>query len=173
MTEAPVRADFFRSRWVERPGHVAELEPTALPAGFRAAGVAAGIKPSGLDVGVVVSDGPATVSAARFCRNALVGAPVAVSRTAALHRLRAAVASSGNANVADGERGLATARAAQDAAAAALGLAPEQVGVAATGLTGRELPRERLVGGVRSAAAGLGEDGAAFSEAILTTDRGP
>ncbi|MDP8944039.1 MAG: bifunctional ornithine acetyltransferase/N-acetylglutamate synthase, partial [Actinomycetota bacterium] len=50
---------------------------------------------------------------------------------------------------------------------------PEQVGVAATGLTGRELPRERLVEGIRSAAAGLAEDGRAFSEAILTTDRGP
>ena len=49
---------FFRSRWVERPGHVEELEPAALPAGFRAAGVAAGLKEKGLDVGLLVSDEP-------------------------------------------------------------------------------------------------------------------
>ena len=46
---------FFRSRWIEPPGHVTELDPHALPAGFRAAGVAAGLKPEGLDVGVLVS----------------------------------------------------------------------------------------------------------------------
>jgi glutamate N-acetyltransferase / amino-acid N-acetyltransferase len=47
---------FFRSRWVDPPAHVKELDPTALPAAFRAAGVAAGLKPEGLDVGVLVSD---------------------------------------------------------------------------------------------------------------------
>ena len=40
---------FFRSRWTETPAHVTELEPHVLPAGFRAAGVAAGLKPEGLD----------------------------------------------------------------------------------------------------------------------------
>ena len=169
----PAPSGFFRSRWVDRPAHVIELASTALPGGFRAAGVAAGIKPGGLDVGVLAAEAPATASAARFCRNALVGAPVAVSRMAALDRLRAVVVSSGNANVADGARGLMTARAAQEAAAAALGLVPEQVGVAATGVIGRELPRERLLDGVRSAAATLEDDAGALSEAMLTTDRAP
>ena len=72
---------FFRSRWVERPEHVRELDPSALPRGFRAAGVAAGLKITGLDMGVLVSDEPATASAARFTSNARVGAPVIVSRT--------------------------------------------------------------------------------------------
>jgi glutamate N-acetyltransferase / amino-acid N-acetyltransferase len=71
---------FFRSRWVDPPAHVKELDPTALPAAFRAAGVAAGLKPEGLDVGVLVSDEPDTVSAARFTSNARVGAPVIASR---------------------------------------------------------------------------------------------
>ena len=84
---------FFRSRWVERPAHVSELEPTALPAGFRAAGVAAGIKAGGLDVGLLVNDGPLHASAARFTSSALLGAPVVVSKDAALDRLRAAVVS--------------------------------------------------------------------------------
>jgi glutamate N-acetyltransferase / amino-acid N-acetyltransferase len=166
-------ATFFRSRWVECPSHVTEAEPTALPAGFRAAGVAAGIKDQGLDVGLVASDAEATVSAARFTTNALVAAPVTVSREAALDGLRSVVVNSGNANVSDGERGLETARAGQSAAAEALGVDPEQVGVASTGVIGRNLPREKLVAGVRDAAGRLGPDAAAFAEAIMTTDRGP
>jgi glutamate N-acetyltransferase/amino-acid N-acetyltransferase len=170
---AQTPATFFRSRWVECPAHVAEIEPTALPRGFRAAGVAAGIKPEGLDVGLLVSDEPDTASAARFTASALVGAPVALSQRAALERMRAVVASSGNANVADGERGLATAAAAQSAAAERLALEREEVGIAATGVIGRELPRDRLLEGVERAAADLGDGAAAFSEALMTTDQGP
>ncbi len=170
---AQAPATFFRSRWVERPAHVAEIDPTALPRGFRAAGVAAGIKPEGLDVGLLVSDEPETASAARFTASALVGAPVALSQTAALERMRAIVASSGNANVADGERGVATAAAAQSVAAERLGLEPAEVGIAATGVIGRELPRDRLLEGVERAAADLGDGAAAFSEALMTTDQGP
>jgi glutamate N-acetyltransferase / amino-acid N-acetyltransferase len=164
---------FFRSRWVGPPAHAGELEPTALPRGFRAAGVAAGIKPEGLDVGVLVSDAPETVSAARFTTNARVGAPVVVSREADLRGLRAVVANSGCSNVGDGRRGLETAVAMQEAAAAKLGLEPAQVGLASTGVIGTELPRDAAVGGVRAACDELGLDAAGFSEAILTSDRGP
>ncbi|MBA3422172.1 MAG: bifunctional ornithine acetyltransferase/N-acetylglutamate synthase, partial [Thermoleophilaceae bacterium] len=151
-------AGFFRSRWVERPAHARELEPTALPAGFRAAGVAAGIKHRSLDVGLLVSDAPSTTSSARFTRNALVAAPVAVCAEAALDRLRAVVVNSGNANVSDGERGLVTARESQAAAADLLELPAERVGLASTGVIGRELPRERLVEGIVTAAARLDAD---------------
>jgi glutamate N-acetyltransferase / amino-acid N-acetyltransferase len=164
---------FFRSRWVERPGHVSELEPSALPSGFRAAGVAAGIKPSGLDVGVLVSDEPDTVSAARFASNARLGAPVIASREADLAGLRAVVANSGCSNVGDGQRGLDTARAMQAAAAEALGVEQSQVGVASTGVIGLELPREPVLDGIRDACGALGGDAAGVSEAILTTDQGP
>jgi glutamate N-acetyltransferase / amino-acid N-acetyltransferase len=164
---------FFRSRWTERPEHVKELEPAALPVGFRAAGVAAGLKPSGLDVGVLVSDAPVTVSAARFTSNARVGAPVIVSRQADLDRLRAVVANSGGSNTGDGQRGIDTALAMQQAAADELGVEPQQVGVASTGVIGIELPRRPAVDGIRAACAALGDDAADFSEAILTSDRGP
>lgn len=164
---------FFRSRWVDKPEQVTEVEPTALPQGFRAAGVAAGIKPEGLDVGVLVSDAEETVSAARFCNSALLGAPVVASREADTRALRAIVASSGNANVADGERGLATARAGQEAAAEALGLEPDRVGIASTGVIGRELPRDRLTAGVAQAAGELTTDAESFTRSIMTTDRGP
>ena len=164
---------FFRSRWVERPGHTVELEPTSLPAGFRAAGVAAGIKAEGLDVGVLVSDAPDTVSAARFTTNARVGAPIIVSRQADLQRLRAVAANSGCSNVGDGRRGIETAVAMQAAAAEKLGLEPTNVGVASTGTIGTELPRERTIDGVKAACDDLRLDGDAFSHAILTSDSGP
>jgi glutamate N-acetyltransferase/amino-acid N-acetyltransferase len=173
MSESIAPATFFRSRWVERPQNVKELHAHLLPAGFRAAGVAAGIKREGLDVGVVVSDEPDTVSVARFTTNARVGAPVIVSRDAAVDRLRAVVANSGCSNVGDGERGMGTARAMQRAAAEALGLEPEEVAVASTGVIGVELPREKVVAGVHAACEALGPDAGDFSTAMLTSDAGP
>ncbi len=164
----------FRSRWVEQPVHVSELEPTALPRGFRAAGVAAGLRqPEGVDVGVLVSDEPGTVSAARFTTNARVGAPVVVSREADTNRLRAVVANAGSSNTGDGKRGLETARQTQALAAELMSIESAQVGVASTGVIGTELPREPLLDGVRAAVSALGEDTDDFSRAILTSDRGP
>jgi glutamate N-acetyltransferase / amino-acid N-acetyltransferase len=164
---------FFRSRWVEAPGHVRELEPHALPAGFRAAGVAAGIKPDGLDVGVLVSDEPDTVSAARFTTNARLGAPVIVSMQADLDRLCAVAANSGCSNVGDGQRGLDTAAAMQSTTAEQLGVEPGRVGVASTGVIGLELPRDKVLAGLREACAALDGDARSFSESILTSDSAP
>ena len=164
---------FFRSRWVDRPKHTRQLTPTDLPAGFRAAGVAAGIKPKGLDVGVLVSDEEQTVSAARFTTNARAGAPVIISRAADLGRLRAVVVNSGCSNVGDGRRGLETALAMQQTTAEKLGVETAQVGVASTGLIGSELPRDKVIAGVNAAFEAMGPHAKAFSEAILTTDRKP
>jgi glutamate N-acetyltransferase/amino-acid N-acetyltransferase len=173
MSESIAPATFFRSRWVERPQNVKELDSHLLPAGFRAAGVEAGIKRKGLDVGVVASDEPGTASAARFTTNARVGAPVIVSRDAALDRLRAVAANSGCSNVGDGQRGIDTAVAMQQAAAEELGVEADQVAVASTGVIGVELPRDTVVTGVRAACGALGPDAEDFSTAILTSDAGP
>jgi glutamate N-acetyltransferase/amino-acid N-acetyltransferase len=174
VTESTASATFFRSRWVDAPAHVRELDSHLLPAGFRAAGVAAGIKRSGaLDVGVVASDEPDTVSAARFTTNARLGAPVIVSKEADLDRLRAVAANAGCSNVGDGVRGLETAAAMQAAAAEELGVEPGQVAVASTGVIGVELPREAVVSGVRAACDALGSDAETFSTAIVTSDAGP
>jgi glutamate N-acetyltransferase/amino-acid N-acetyltransferase len=164
---------FFKSRWVHAPEHVKELDSHLLPPGFRAAGVAAGIKPEGLDVGVIASDEPGTVSGARFTTNARVGAPVFVSREAQLRRLRAVAANSGCSNVGDGPRGVETALAMQAAAAEELGVEAAQVAVASTGVIGTELPRDKVVNGVRAACTGLGDNADSFSHAILTSDAGP
>src|SRR6202008_3735767 len=64
----------FASRWVEKPDHVTEVDG-GLPAGFRAAGVACGLKPSGaLDLGLLVCVEPDAVSAARFTRSGVLAA---------------------------------------------------------------------------------------------------
>ena len=65
---------FFKSRWIEVPGNVTETGG-GLPRGFRAAGVACGIKPSGLpDLGLLVSSAPATTSAAISATHAAISA---------------------------------------------------------------------------------------------------
>jgi glutamate N-acetyltransferase / amino-acid N-acetyltransferase len=171
---APTEVEFFRSRWVERPTEVSELSPDELPAGFRAAGVACGIKASGeRDLGVVVCDSDDAASAARFTRNALVAAPVVVSRRARLSRLRGVVANSGNANVSSGQSGLATAEAMVAAAADGLSVVPERVGVASTGVIGQGLDREPVLKGIDAALRALSPSAGDFAHAILTTDRGP
>src|SRR3954447_19675046 len=97
----------FHSRWVEAPAHATESDG-GLPAGFRAAGVACGLKPSGgLDLGLLVSDAPDTVSAARFPRSGVLAAPVLLTQERCrLGALRAVVANAGNANAATGRRGV-------------------------------------------------------------------
>jgi glutamate N-acetyltransferase/amino-acid N-acetyltransferase len=165
---------FFRSRWVDAPAHVREVEPTALPEGFRAGAVAAGLKPgASLDVGVLFSESIKTVSAARFTSSSRLGAPVIVSKDSALDRLRAIVANAGGSNTGDGERGIETARATQEAAAEALGIEPEEVGLASTGVIAAELPRDKVVTGAVRAISSLSDDVDGLSQAIMTTDRWP
>jgi glutamate N-acetyltransferase/amino-acid N-acetyltransferase len=122
---------------------------------------------------VLVSDVAETASAARFTTNARVGAPVIVSRQCATDRLRAFVANSGGSNTGDGQRGIETALATQAAAAEALGVEPEQVGLASTGVIAAELPRDKVVGGALAAIERLGDDADDLARAIMTTDNGP
>jgi len=158
------------SRWVARPDGVADA--SGLPAGFRAAGIACGLKAAGgLDLGLVVSDAPATVSAARFCDSGVVAAPVLVTRDRCdVRGLRAVIANSGNANAATGAAGVAEAVRVQGATAAALGLDPRQVAVASTGVIGVLLPGERVATVVPQLVAALGRDATGFAHAIRTTD---
>ncbi|QYJ15919.1 Arginine biosynthesis bifunctional protein ArgJ [Rubrobacter xylanophilus DSM 9941] len=151
---------------------ITELSGGALaPEGFVAGAAACGIREEGrLDLGLLLSERPA-VAAAVFTRNRVKGAPVVVSREAVGRgRVRAVVANSGNANAATGRGGLEDARAMQRLAARELGLRPEEVAVASTGVIGERLPMERVEAGIRRAAAGLGRDGSGFAAAILTTD---
>jgi glutamate N-acetyltransferase / amino-acid N-acetyltransferase len=164
-----------KSRWIEVPDHVTEL-PRGLPMGFRASGVACGLKPSGgLDLGLLVSDTPATVSAARFTRSGVLAAPVMLTQERCkLDGLRAVVANAGNANAATGSRGLEDAARMQGAGAMVAGVHEEQVAVASTGVIGVRLDTDRVIRGISDARRALAADGdEAFAEAIRTTDRFP
>jgi glutamate N-acetyltransferase/amino-acid N-acetyltransferase len=165
---------FFRSRWVLAPPHVRELSPdSGLPAGFRAAGVAAGIKPSGRpDVGLLVCDGEHPVSAARFSDTATPAAPVLLSRERCrLNGLRVVLANSGCANAATGRRGLDDAAKTQGAAALAAGVDPAEVVLASTGAISHHLPVDAVLKGILAARAQLRADGDAdLQQAIQTTD---
>jgi glutamate N-acetyltransferase/amino-acid N-acetyltransferase len=168
------RQPFFRSRWVPAPSHVRELAPDAgLPGGFRAAGVAAGIKPSGNpDVGLIVCDAEQPVSAARFTASSAAAAPVLVSRERCrLGQLRVVLANAGCANAATGRRGLDDAAKTQGAAAAATGADPSQVALASTGAISHYLPVEAVMKGILQASSELRRDGdGEFQQAIQTTD---
>jgi glutamate N-acetyltransferase / amino-acid N-acetyltransferase len=165
----------FTSRWVEAPDHVTEM-PGGLPAGFRAAGVACGLKPSGApDLGLLVSDAPDTVSAARFTRSGVLAAPVLLTQERCrLTGLRAVVANSGNANAATGRRGLEDAARMQGAAAMAAGVREDLVAVASTGVIGVHLDTEKVIRGISDARRELAADGDAnFGAAMRTTDAFP
>jgi glutamate N-acetyltransferase / amino-acid N-acetyltransferase len=166
---------FFASRWIDRPAHVTELpDGSGLPKGFRAAGVACGIKQSGAaDVALMVSDAQGTASAARFSGSGVLGAPVLVTmERCALDAIRAVVVNSGNANTATGGMGLDNAAKMQGSAAIASGVGNEKlVAVASTGVIGVQLPMRDLTRGIAAAARELAPDGdAAFAKAIQTTD---
>jgi len=167
---------FFSSRWVQRPENVAEVADGLLPAGFRAAGIACGVKGDGQrDLGLVVSDVVGTTSAARFSRTGAPSAPVLLNRESAnLEALRAVVVNSGNANAATGQRGLSDAAAMRAAAARIAGVEPELVAVASTGVIGVPLPIELITGGIEGIGAELRADGGDdFGQAIRTTDAFP
>ncbi|GAA1905773.1 bifunctional glutamate N-acetyltransferase/amino-acid acetyltransferase ArgJ [Lapillicoccus jejuensis] len=148
----------------------------ALPQGFRAAGVTAGLKPSGRpDVALVVNDGPHHHAAAVFTSNRVVAAPVTWSRQVlADGRVDAVVLNSGGANACTGPQGFLDTHRTAEHVAAALGLSAGDVAVCSTGLIGELLPMDRLLAGVDAAAAALDAAGhPAAARAIMTTDTVP
>jgi glutamate N-acetyltransferase/amino-acid N-acetyltransferase len=164
---------FFSSRWIEPLPQITELDGGGLPAGFRAAGVAAGIKPSGApDVGLLIADPRQTTSAARFTRSGALAAPVLLcSERCDLGALRAVVVNSGNANAATGRPGVEDAAKMQAACALIAGAPENQVAVASTGVIGVPLPMDKITKGIVAASHTLSADGdGAFSAAIQTTD---
>ncbi len=141
--------------------------------GFRAAGVAAGLKVSGgRDVALVVNDGPSDAAAAVFTTNRVKAAPVLWSQQViADGRLRAVVLNAGGANACTGPAGFADTHRTAEHAAATLGVGAGEVAVCSTGLIGERLPMPELLAGVDAAAAELTDGGGPdAAEAIRTTD---
>ena len=145
--------------------------------GFRAAGVAAGIKYEGRnDVALVVADDPCA-AAAVFTTNKVAAAPVVYDREAVKGgRVQAILANSGCANACTGEHGLRDAKLSALVTAGELGVDHRHVLVASTGVIGRQLPLDRLLAGMKKAAAALGRTaahGLAAEKAVMTTDTRP
>ena len=145
---------------------------TAMPTGFRAAGVTAGLKPSGNpDLALVVNDGPDHHAAAVFTSNRVVAAPVVWSRQVVSDgRVDAVVLNSGGANACTGDQGFQDSHRTAEEVANTLGLSAADVVVCSTGLIGELLPMDKVLAGVGTAAAALEASGHAAAEAILTTD---
>jgi glutamate N-acetyltransferase/amino-acid N-acetyltransferase len=149
---------------------------TTHPQGFRAAGVAAGLKSTGAqDVALVVNDGPDDAAAAVFTTNRFPAAPVLWSRQVLESgRVRAVVLNSGGANACTGPEGFGDTHATAEHVAEQLGIGAIDVAVASTGLIGTRLPMDLLTAGVSAAVKELSPDGGAdAARAIMTTDSVP
>ena len=145
-------------------------------AGFRAAGVAAGLKKSGdLDVAIVVNDGPSTTAAGVVTRNRVKAAPVLwTEQVLTSGRLRAVALNSGGANACTGPAGFTDTHHTAERLAEALGCGAGEVAICSTGLIGERLPIDKLLAGVDNAVAVLSVDGGtAAADAIRTTDSVP
>ena len=143
------------------------------PRGFRAAGITAGLKASGLpDLALILSDveaiaaGVFTTSQVRaacveYCRQQLAVKPSA----------RAILCKSGQANAATGEQGWEDATSCANALASILNIAPEAVLLASTGVIGQRIKMDALIAGIPSlVAAATDEGGDTAAKAIMTTD---
>ena len=143
------------------------------PLGFRAAGVTAGLKPSGYrDVAVVVNDGPSRAAAAVFTTNRVQAAPVKWSRQVASGgRVKAVVLNSGGANACTGPLGFQDTHATAERLAAALDESAGEIVVCSTGLIGERLPMDKLLPAVDAAVAEADRSGGMHAaDAIRTTD---
>jgi glutamate N-acetyltransferase/amino-acid N-acetyltransferase len=146
------------------------------PAGFRAGGVAAGLKPSGNpDVAVVINDGPSAAAAGVFTSNRIKAAPVLWSEQVLQGgQVRAVVLNAGGANACTGPAGFQDTHQTAEHAANLLRIGAGEVAICSTGLIGDRLPLDKLLPGVTAATRqASSQGGAAAADAIRTTDTVP
>lgn len=144
--------------------------------GFRASGVAAGLKAGGArDVAVVVNDGPEHAAAGVVTTNRFPAAPVLwTAQVLKAGRMRAVVLNSGGANACTGPDGFLDTHRTAEHVADLLGIGAGEVGVCSTGLIGVRLPMDALRSGIDAATARLdSESGEDAARAIMTTDTRP
>jgi glutamate N-acetyltransferase/amino-acid N-acetyltransferase len=148
----------------------------SFPEGFRAAGVASGLKASGnKDVALVVNDGPKHAAAAVFTSNRCKANPILWSQEVIKSGLaRAIILNSGGANCYTGPQGFQTTHATAEKVGELLGTGAAEILVCSTGLIGEQLDRDKLLSGAQEAFSTLAADGGArAAEAIMTTDTVP
>ncbi|KGR77537.1 bifunctional ornithine acetyltransferase/N-acetylglutamate synthase [Ureibacillus manganicus] len=142
------------------------------PKGFKAAGIHCGIKHKKKDLAILVSEVPASVAGV-FTTNAVQAAPLKVTKETVYNskKMQAIFVNSGNANACTGKQGIADAYEMQKLAANKLGIEPNLVGVASTGVIGELMKMEPVRSGVKNLEInGSLENAIDFSQAIMTTD---
>jgi glutamate N-acetyltransferase/amino-acid N-acetyltransferase len=164
-------------------GKLVRNQGVTAPAGFKGAGIAAGIKVSGKsDLALVFNEGPDTAAAGVFTRNKVKAAPVLWSQQVlTAGKLRAVILNSGGANACTGAGGFQdTHRTAEEVASALSNWGTEtgagEVAVCSTGLIGDRLPMDKLIPGVTEVVhelAGGISGGTDAAYAIMTTDTVP
>ena len=143
------------------------------PIGFKAGGFGCGIKKEGLDLGMIYSEIPAA-TAIMATTNIVKAAPILWCKEVMKNPVKQTViVNSGNANACTGEQGMTDVLATAKKVGAVLGIEPESVLVASTGVIGLPLPVEKILSGIESLVPILGfseADGLSAATAILTTD---
>ena len=142
------------------------------PKGFQADGIEAGIKKGNKDLGLIVSEVPAT-AAAVYTTNQFQAAPLKVTQESIAHDglIQAVIVNSGCANACTGEQGLKDAYETRKLVAQKLNVKEHLVAVASTGVIGVNLEMEKLKSGIEQLHPDFSKDHAvAFQTAILTTD---
>ena len=150
-------------------------EKSLVVKGFKASAVAAGLrKESGLDLALIFSDTEA-VAAGVFTQNKVKAAPVLLSQQNIRDgRVRAVIANSGNANASTGPEGLRAAERTVERVARELGIRPDEVLVASTGVIGAPLDTALIEGAIPELVRALTPEGIPrVAEAIMTTDSFP
>jgi len=148
----------------------------ALPRGFRAAGMHAGLKSSGaFDLTVIENTGPLFDAAAVYTSNQVVAAPVIWSREVTKGGLvRAAVLNSGGANACTGPEGFLDTHRTAEKVAQLLEISSGEVVVCSTGLIGERLPLTKILNGIERLITSLsGETLSDIAQSIMTTDTVP
>jgi glutamate N-acetyltransferase/amino-acid N-acetyltransferase len=147
-----------------------------LPQGFRAAGVAAGLKSSGaLDLTIIENQGPEFTCAGVFTTNKVVAAPVIWTKQIVSGGvINAVILNSGGANACTGAQGFADTHRTAEYVASALGISSSEVAVCSTGLIGEYLPMAKVLAGVDAIISEMNEYGLEnAARAIMTTDSVP
>jgi glutamate N-acetyltransferase / amino-acid N-acetyltransferase len=144
-----------------------------LPVGFKANGVACGLKKSGkLDLALLYSEFPA-IASAKFTTSSIIAAPLIVTKNHLKNakRFQAVLVNSGNANCFTGKTGLQDAEVTAGYVARQLQITKNSVLVNSTGIIGKKLNIAKIKQGVGGLVAGLSGSGIhKATQAIMTTD---
>jgi glutamate N-acetyltransferase / amino-acid N-acetyltransferase len=142
------------------------------PKGYKAAGVHAGLRYNKLDIGILLSETPASCAAV-YTTSHFQAAPLWVTRDSISKEglIQAVIVNSACANACTGQKGLEDAYKMRTLTSEAFNLAEHHIAVASTGVIGEFLPMEKIEAGIQALEPGKDEDNAQdFQTAILTTD---